>query len=369
MTRLFVIVLAVVGAASLNQMKLTEYDRRLGAIVGALVSDAATMPLHWIYNTTKIAELAAGQPPEFHDPPSNPYYNYTLGSNTPFGQQTLLYLRSIAKSGWSPKAQQRAYFDFYGDGECALHATKDVPCPPWQPNVTCCYWDASTKVFIQNARSNATCLTDLSCGADDTQANALAHAILPVVFGGNNLNTVLQEVNDLVRITQNADLAVAFGVGGARVLFNAIQGMTASDSITAASKAMLAINKAVDSIAVKQDFGMAAGLAWSIAVVKTTIMDVTQEVGQSCDYPNNLVTASHALNQVTAGPGANNVQQALVTATRQAILAGGESGSRSMLVGAVLGAVGGLAAIPGSWKQRYNHYEEVVELAQRILKP
>jgi hypothetical protein len=38
-----------------------------------------------------------------------------------------------------------------------------------------------------------------------------------------------------------------------------------------------------------------------------------------------------------------------------------------MFVGAVLGAVGGLAAIPDSWKAQYLHYDEMEALAEKIL--
>ncbi len=47
--------------------------------------------------------------------------------------------------------------------------------------------------------------------------------------------------------------------------------------------------------------------------------------------------------------------------------AGGDQASRGMFVGAVLGAVGGLAAIPQSWKAQYLHYDEMEALAEQVL--
>ena len=38
-----------------------------------------------------------------------------------------------------------------------------------------------------------------------------------------------------------------------------------------------------------------------------------------------------------------------------------------MFVGSVLGAVGGEAAIPDSWKARYIHYDEMKALAEKAL--
>ena len=155
--------------------------------------------------------------------------NYTLGENTPYGQQNMQYLKAVANHGWDVDAMQTAFFDFYGakDAPCALHATEDDPCPPWQPNVTCCYWDSSTQVFVANVQNNATCLKDRSCGDDDDmQGDALTHMLLPAALGAGSLDlgTVLSNVNDVVRITQNTDDAQAFGSAGARVLVNAIAG-------------------------------------------------------------------------------------------------------------------------------------------------
>ena len=65
----------------------------------------------------------------------------------------------------------------------------------------------------------------------------------------------------------------------------------------------------------------------------TSNFDIVQKVGQACDYPYNLVSGAHLIAQI--GDGSDN---AFVNGTRQTIMAGGDSGSRNMFVGAVLGA-------------------------------
>ncbi len=73
----------VLGADAVAAVPPTDKDRRMGAIMGALVADAAVMPLHWIYNQTEIAVLAAGKPPEFFNPPSCPCVCLQSGLSPP----------------------------------------------------------------------------------------------------------------------------------------------------------------------------------------------------------------------------------------------------------------------------------------------
>ena len=53
-------------------------NRRINSVLGALVADAASMPLHWIYNDTERLELLASRnlsaTPEFFPVHSCPYY-------------------------------------------------------------------------------------------------------------------------------------------------------------------------------------------------------------------------------------------------------------------------------------------------------
>jgi hypothetical protein len=103
-------------------------DRKVGALVGAMLADAAVMPLHWIYDTAKIAKLVGTGHPEFFDPPSCPYYNYTLGENTLYGQQFMVYMKTLAAatptSRPDPVALSRAFYDFYGapGAPCAVRS-------------------------------------------------------------------------------------------------------------------------------------------------------------------------------------------------------------------------------------------------------
>jgi hypothetical protein len=59
--------------------------RARAAVLGAFVADAATMPLHWIYDVQRIQQLVGDAAPTFYHPPSCPYYDvrYTAVVSSP----------------------------------------------------------------------------------------------------------------------------------------------------------------------------------------------------------------------------------------------------------------------------------------------
>jgi hypothetical protein len=98
-------------------------ERALAAIVGAFVADAATMPLHWIYDQTAIEDIIknkakrdirAHSGPEFYDPPQCPFYHYEVGTLSPYGDECFVLLRLLANKGFFDIEAARSHFyEFY----------------------------------------------------------------------------------------------------------------------------------------------------------------------------------------------------------------------------------------------------------------
>lgn len=319
-----------------------EISRRLGAIAGAAVADAAAMPLHWIYDTSIIAsKVAKGMNPEFFDPPSCPFYNYPEGENTPYGQQNRVILASLASAGGlDTTAVQDSFWSYYGP--------VDAPCSK-------CYLDGSTKSFLANYKAGK---RYPNVGANDTQANAIVHMV-PLVAALAGADHMLEEVESLIRITQNTDQAVAFGLAGARVLSKVILGETL---LQAVQSTVRDLRDPARERPMQQDAALADGLERMLGQLDRTNFDVVKEVGQSCDYPFGLLSGCQLAGQLSTVASANGAQ-AFRLAVRQTIEAGGDSGSRGGFVGALFGAAAGESAIPASWKAKYLHYDEVLEYA------
>lgn len=321
-------------------------DRAMGAILGSFVADAATMPLHWIYDTKEVAQLVAkapGQHPEFYDPPQVTFYHYPLGEDSPYGQQSRVYLAALANNDGKvdPSALEQAYYNYYKPGG---------PCYTTILNGTKCYHDKSTKAFIANEEAGK---HYPNCGAVDTQANAIAH--MPAVVARHaGEPDLLDQVATMIRVTQNTDDAVAFGLAAARILEKVILGSDGKDAVVAVAKELVDPNRKHPN---KEDEALAKGITHVLSELDKSSFDVVQEVGQACDYPYNLWSGAHLIAQ---NPG-------FVNGTRQRIMAGGDCASANMFNGAVFGALEGEAGIPADWKAKATHYVEVQANAKKLL--
>ena len=283
------------------------------------------MPLHWIYDTNEIAKLVGSGVPEFYKTPSCPYYTYQPGWSTPYGQQELFELQAVVGAGGlDPKAIEAGYYSAYRAGGSAPKAY---------------YQDASTKEFVSNVAAGQHWPT---CGGNDNQADAIVHMMLAVALHAGNTTAVLAAAETVIRVTQNTDDAVAFGLAAARILENILAyNMTGVQAVTAAAEEL--VNPSRDS-PFGEDAALAAGLQKVLRELGKPNFDVVQQLGQSCDYPFNLWTGGHLIAQL--GAGVND----FVNGTRQTILAGGDSGSRSFFVGACVGAqIGDVTALPSEW--------------------
>lgn len=338
-----------------------DLSRRLGAIAGAQVADAAAMPLHWIYDTTDIRKkLNAGGDAAFYSPPSCPFYKYPEGENTPYGQQNRVFLSTlsaappIAGINWPPFMQE-AYWQYYGPDNAPCHE-RQVPIA----HTTGCYWDGSTKGFIANYQAGK---RYPHVGANDTQGNAIVHMV-PIVAALAGKPGMLGEVEKLIRVTQDTDKAVAFGLAGARVLSKVIGGSSLLQAVQSTAEDLKDPTREHPN---SEDMALASGLEKMLGQLDRPTIDVTKEVGQSCDYPFGLWSGSHLAAQLSATATAN-ATEAFMLGTRQLIEAGGDSGSRGAFVGALLGAVAGEQGIPAAWKQKYLHYDDVLTNAKKLLQ-
>jgi len=93
----------------------------------------------------------------------------------------------------------------------------------------------------------------------------------------------------------------------------------ASDSVRSAINDLLQVDRVPKQ---QEDFVLAAGLHLVLEEIDMPNINVTMQVEQSCDYPNNLFSGAHILNQVMAPgtAGYDNATEAYINATRQLIM-------------------------------------------------
>ena len=204
----------------------------------------------------------------------------------------MVYLRTLAASTHKdsvsfvdPVEIADAYYAYYGGtGPCGSSRT--------------CYHDACTRGFVANMRAGRAWP---SCGANDDQDEAITH-LIPVVALLAGRPEMLERCADAVRVIQNTDRAVAFGLAAARLLEAILLGASPPDAITATIAALRDPDR---SVASAYDADLAAGLerAKSMADRGTDPASAAPVFGTACDYPSPLNLGAHMAARLGA-PGA-----------------------------------------------------------------
>ena len=311
-------------------------------VLGAFLADAAGMSLHWIYSQSEIAGLVGSGSPFFFNPPSCPFYDYQLGWGTPYGQQTQITLAVGAAGGaFDPVAYASAMYAEYKAGGPAARAGY--------------YFDASTKEFVANMASGKTWP---SCGGNDDQADAVAHVVPVVALYAGNTSRMLAAAETVIRVTQNTDNGVAFGLAAARVLEKIVAG--GLGGAAAVAGAIADMRDPARASPQAQDGALAQRMedATSAGALAQDYSAFVLSAGQSCDYPFQL---SAVANLLARGAAYTN-------ATALAILAGGDSGSRNMWAGAANAAIlGDKAKLPADWAAKTSSYATIAPLAAKLV--
>lgn len=75
-----------------------EAKRRISAIIGAVVADAASLPLEWIYKDDTMTGIVGDKEPEFWLESKCPFYSLPTGNLSCYGDELTTTLASLAAS-------------------------------------------------------------------------------------------------------------------------------------------------------------------------------------------------------------------------------------------------------------------------------
>ena len=191
-------------------------DRSTAAVIAAFTADAASMPFHWIYSGAQITRtVGRGNHPEFYASPQVQWYHYRTGALSPFGEQGMVYLRTLtsstnqASSFVDPVEIAAAY-------NVSAHSSPQLPLAHlrlrdclclqsyYSGSGTCassdnCYHDTCTRGFVANMAAGRSWP---ECGANDDQDEAITH-LIPVVALLAGRPEMLARAKDAVRVIQS----------------------------------------------------------------------------------------------------------------------------------------------------------------------
>lgn len=360
-------------------------ERARNAVLGALVADAASLGLHWIYDPARIAEVA-GDAPEFVEPDVAHYKGVTgyfahkgkqAGDSTHYGEQLMVCLRSLAACGGELDTTdyERRFFDTFGPGGSWVG-----------------YIDYATRVTLRNI-DQAVCLSitaarEFDLDAYEAERPLMESKVMAAIqkWRGDQL---LRAMDKAVEVTHPGNEEMRrIGREMARMVETAREGFHGADDVQLPAVSKLppvvaryagapAFDKVVESaVRVTNDNDDALGWALPIAhmleaavqgsgpreaalaaaAVDPRMQDAFVFDGDAAEQYGLACTLAQAAPLIlTMVRDADGFEHAI----RANIRAGGESAGRAIVLGAVLGAAFG---VPEEWVERTRAASEAAEL-------
>lgn len=309
-------------------------------VLGALVADSAALGLHWVYDPIRIAEIEAARGLVFLQPEAANYAGvkgyFAHGGKIPgesslYGEVCLLMLKHLAKHGRFGRVEyQTEYRACFGPGGEYVG-----------------YIDSATRLTLRTLIPLEPAEFPAASGADDDQHPSLA-ALPPLVAAHTGtLDELMTRVDEVVRVTNNNDLAVAAARCCSAALFKLLHGMTILEALT-------------DALPFAGD-KLGSLLEQALSMQKLDSVGAAERFGLACHVAEGLPVIFHIAQRAT------DYRSAIEANVR----AGGDSCGRSIMLGALVAAhaarQNGLEfPIPLAWLARYRKFAEAADACAAI---
>ena len=307
--------------------------------MGALVADSAALGLHWLYAPDHIAQLEKTKNITFLTPDAANFVDVkgffahggkAAGDSSGYGEICLLMLKHFAAQGeFNRVAYQTEFRAHFGPGGAYRG-----------------YIDSPTRQTLLKLIPLAPEDFPEPSGADDDQFAALATLPVVVATHRGTQTALLEKVDQIVRVTNHNDDAVAAAQYAAAVLAGVLDGAPVSAALTQA------LPHAGDTLTPL--------LNQALALTSLDSVAVAQRFGPACHVLEGLPVIVHILQHATS------YRQAVEANIR----AGGDSCGRAVMLGAIAAAAAARqtdagTAIPLAWLARYNNLAVAADALDR----
>lgn len=314
-------------------------DPRVAAIIGALVADAAALGLHWLYDTERIAQIEKTKGLVFLPPSADDYSGVSgyfahgkkqAGDSSAYGELCLLMLRHIARHGRFYRMDYQAeYRSYFGPGG------------GYQG-----YIDSPTRQTLQTLLPLKPEDFPLQSGADDDQFAALAALPAIVATHQESQDALKAKIEQVVRLTNHNDTAVAAARYAGCVLLAVLNGQpiqrALTDSLPHAGEKLRSL------------------LEEALQVKTLDCAAVAKRFGNACHVPEGLPVIAHIANH------APDYRAAI----EENIRIGGDSCGRSIMLGAIMAVhtaqQNGFNSIPLEWLGRLRNLKIAADSCARL---
>ena len=306
----------------------TRLESRVAAILGALIADSAALGLHWLYDPARIVQIEKIKGLVFLQPDANHYADTkgyfahghkTAGDSSGYGELCLLMLRHLAQHGQFDRiTYQTEYRDYFGPGGTYIG-----------------YIDSPTRQTLQTLLPLKPEEFPENSGADDDQFAALAALPAVVAVHTGSQETLKAKIEQVVRLTNYNDTAVAAAQYASCVLLEVLNGKSISEALLAA------LPHAGEKLKPLVEEALQVRMLDSATIAK--------RFGIACHVLEGIPIIAHIANHAPD----------YRTAIAENIRIGGDSCGRAIMLGAIMAAYtaqqsGQNASIPLEWIARYR---------------
>jgi len=312
--------------------------RKVSCILGAVVADAASLPLEWIYKDQTMLDIVGDKNPEFWPESHCPFYTVPVGSVSCYTDEMLTTLDTLAHNDAVMDIDKisAAIQTKFGSPDSpyqialAKRAAKKYPVPgPW------------INGGVIKSLANMAAGTHPS-GSDSCEDNDGLCVGLPVYL----LQYSHEEALKTATILTTNNTATTHLKVQTQIVYNVINGI--ADPIKAAkdqfetelpeiAREIADVNKAIAD--------------------EKTLKEIVAMFGKACGLPGSF---QGAIGGIMTAPD-------FVTAVRRNILAGGDCNARANFLGACLGAKYGVEGIPMEWIEKVDNIETIIHNAVKVF--
>lgn len=316
---------------------ITQVQRSLGCILGTLVSDAAALPLHWIYNYEKLDGIIKGLESYAFLPESHcPFYDIPTGNNSCYADEGFALLKSISDSkSFNVDSYKNTLEIVFGEKSKYKYGTKRK-----QPFPVHFAWaNASILYFLK-----AFLAGEEKTGDDDSQGDAFSK-IAPIVVILAGKPELIEMIEILTRITQDDDVAVNYAIAAALILENYILNGPSDDNW--------------DNIFAQLNEEVVENIKKVLAMKDVDHREAVSQFGWQCNLPGSFMGSLHC---IISRKNMNFKDLVL-----RNIQAAGDCCSRGCLVGSCAGAIFGIDGIPEDWISKTFNASDALSMAKSII--
>ncbi len=290
-------------------------NRLKAALWGAFYGDAYALGAHWLYDTHQISK-SEFDTKRFNDPLTDYHKGKVAGDFTHYGDQMLWLLESLAKE------------DVF-----TVHGFSIT----WKAKMS------SYKGYVDSASKHTlTALNEgkysLACGSGSHDLSVVGR-MMPLIYAFHNDMDKMMEYVKLHTVFTHMSKALVESAAYFNELILAVS-MGAD------------IGRAIEEIALAYSDTVQKWVAQGVEKAETESVEAIKALGQSCSVEGGFAAVIYLLKRFS------DFQEAM----EANVLAGGDSAARGMIVGAVLGAYGGMEVIPFN----YNAMNEADSIARYI---